>query len=124
MKTTDNGKTTVRTIDKENTFKGVTQLSEGYSLKGTTHLDEIIFMDDMFLIKGITTYKENSLFEGTPLTGKTLISEIAIVDGKIFLKGITYIYDDQPQEGTTLLKLSGFNKSYPLDVHDLFKCLK
>lgn len=123
MTTTDNHKTTITYLDEKKAFKGITHFYEDCSLKGTTHFDEILFMGGMILIRGITLYKEISLYKGVPLKGKTLIREIVIENGKIFLKGTTYINDGTPKEGTTLIRLSDFKKVYPLDEVDLLRCL-
>lgn len=120
-----NKNTTVTPLDTENVFEGVTQFDYDYSLKGMTQFDEMIVMEDMLLIKGTTLYKEDSLDEEEdPLKGITIIREIVIKNGKVFLKGTTYINDDRPEEGVTQIKLTDFNKVYPLDVDDLIRCIK
>jgi hypothetical protein len=101
----------------------------------TTQLDEIFFMEDMTLIRGVTLYKGAplkgeslirgmALYKGGSLRGKSLNREAAIENGKIFLKGTTDINQDQSEEGATLIRLPDFNKVYPRDVVDLVRCLR
>lgn len=123
MTTTNNHETKISTLDTKKTFNSVTSFTDGFSLKGTTQLDEFIFIEDMILIKGTTLYKKNPLYKEIPLKGITLIREIAIEQGEVFLKGSTYINDGIFNEGTTLIRHADFNRVYLLDRAALVRCL-